>query len=405
MNGNQQSALAALRSVEPIVSRLDRSREPEDRAADILELWQGTETALRALIGGSSLGGQGLIRELRQREVISLGQAYALLEFLGARDRANRTTYKTTDNDVVVAREGYRQLESGLVAAVAADAAAAPAFPPDGAPSTAAPPMGAPPMAPTPPVSVPPMAAAAAAAGAAAPDYSRPTTPAGPSVSAGAGGSAMGSAPGWSSPPPPPAAYGPPAYNTPPATAEPLPPGPTYAGSRLPTNFWFLVSVLVLAAALIGGYMVFARRSDPDKRLNEAVAAMQSGRREAARTTFSEIARDNPELATPHVFLSRLSREEGDLGTARRELETAIRLEPKNAIALREMGLILFSAGNYELSRRFFVRALTENPDDKASQGYLGCALARLNRFDEAQRFISRAGPGSWSSCLPNRPL
>jgi len=62
MNGNQQSALAALRSVEPIVTRLDRSREPEDRAADILELWQGTETALRALMGGSSLGGQALIR-------------------------------------------------------------------------------------------------------------------------------------------------------------------------------------------------------------------------------------------------------------------------------------------------------------------------------------------------------
>ena len=67
MNGNQQSALAALKSVEPIASRLDGARSAEDRAADILELWQGTETALRALMGGSQLTGQGLIRELRQR--------------------------------------------------------------------------------------------------------------------------------------------------------------------------------------------------------------------------------------------------------------------------------------------------------------------------------------------------
>ena len=118
MSGNQQSAVAALKAVEPIAARLDRSREGEDRAADILELWQGTETSLRALMGGSSLSGQGLIRELRQREMISLGQAYALLEFLGARDRANRTSYKATDNDVVVAREGFRQLETGLASGV-----------------------------------------------------------------------------------------------------------------------------------------------------------------------------------------------------------------------------------------------------------------------------------------------
>ncbi len=369
MNGNQQSALTALRSVEPIVTRLDRSREPEDRAADILELWQGTETALRALMGGSSLTGQGLIRELRQREMISLGQAYALLEFLGARDRANRTTYRATDNDVVVAREGFRQLESGLAAA-AADTSAPQIVPP--------PPTPAPPQQST-------------------PDYSRPTAP---PVAAGV---AAGAAAGWPASAPPP----PPAYSPPPQAGSPIAPEPTYAGapSRLPPNLWFIVSVLVLAVALVGGYMVFARRSNPDKQMNEAVAAMQGGRREVARTAFSEIARQNPNMATPHVFLSRLAREEGDLGTARRELETAIRLEPANAVALREMGLILFSAGNYELSRRFFVRALTNNPNDKASQGYLGCALARLNRFEEAQRFISRAGPGSWSSCLPNRPL
>src|SRR4026209_1693211 len=122
MNGNQQSALAALKSVEPIALRLDGSRAAADRARAPPEVWQGAETSLRALMGGSQLSGQGLIRELRQRELISLGQAYALLEFLGARDRANRTTYRATDNDVVVAREGYRQLESGLAVA-AADAA------------------------------------------------------------------------------------------------------------------------------------------------------------------------------------------------------------------------------------------------------------------------------------------
>ena len=369
MNGNQQSALAALKSFEPIALRLDGSRSAEDRAADILELWQGTETSLRALMGGSQLGGQGLIRELRQRELISLGQAYALLEFLGARDRANRTTYKATDKDVVVAREGYRQLEAGLMQAAAEPAA------PVITPVT--------PLPPPPDYSRPASAPAAQAPSAPSP-YARPSAPppAPPTYS-----NPIGAAPTPASPPP--------------SAAE-----PTYAErtSRVPPNLWFIVALVVLLAAAIGGYALFARKSSPDKQMNEAIAAMQSGRREAARGEFSEIARDHPDLATPHIFLSRMSREEGDLVTARRELETAIRLEPKNAVALREMGLILFSAGNYELSRRFFVRALSTNPEDKASMGYLGCALSRLNRFDEAQKFISRAGPGSWSTCLTPVP-
>ena len=174
--------------------------------------------------------------------------------------------------------------------------------------------------------------------------------------------------------------------------------------SRVPPNMWFVIALLILVLAAAAGYALFARRSSPEKQMNEAISAMQSGRREAARGGFSQIARENPELATPHIFLSRMAREEGDLGTARRELETAIRLEPKNAVALREMGLILFSAGNYELSRRFFVRALQNEPEDKASMGYLGCTLSRLNRYEEAQRFIARAGPGSWSTCIATVP-
>lgn len=364
MNANQQSALGALRSVSPIATRLDRSRDGEDRAADILELWQGTETALRALAGGSALGGQALIRELRQQELISLGQAYALLEFLGARDRANRTTYRATDNDVAVAREGFRQLESGLASA-----------------NVEAPPL--------PPRPGDVAAGAAAATSPYAPGASTYNQPASPY------------APGGSRAPPGPV--------TPPAStySTPLEQTPTYAStssSRVPANFWFIISLVVVVLGAIGAYAMFSRRGNPTKDMAEATTMMQTGRREAARGEFSRIARDNPTLATPHVFLARMAREDGDIATARRELDTAIRLEPKNAKALREMGLILFSTGDYELARRFFVRSVQIDPADNSSQGYLGCALARLNRVEEAQRFLTRAGPGVWSSCM-QRPL
>jgi Tfp pilus assembly protein PilF len=173
----------------------------------------------------------------------------------------------------------------------------------------------------------------------------------------------------------------------------------------VPPNLWFIVAIVVLVVAAIGGYLVFAKRKSPDAAMNEAVAAMQAGRREAAKGQFGEIVRNNPNLALPHVFLARLAREEGDIVGARAHLDSAIRIDPKNARALREMGLILFSTGSYDLSSRFFIRAIQADPADNASQGYLGCALARLNRLDEAQRFIARAGPGAWTSCLPTRPL
>ncbi|PYO11346.1 MAG: hypothetical protein DMD30_00670, partial [Gemmatimonadetes bacterium] len=99
-------------------------------------------------------------------------------------------------------------------------------------------------------------------------------------------------------------------------------------------------------------------------------------------------------------FLARLAREEGDLATARAQLDTALRLEPKNATALREMGLVLFSSKQYDLARRFFVRAVQANPQDRASQGFLGCALMRLGRVQEGTKFISNAGNGQWTACL-----
>ncbi|MFL5497140.1 MAG: hypothetical protein ACJ8AA_01165 [Gemmatimonadaceae bacterium] len=46
------------------------------------------------------------------------------------------------------------------------------------------------------------------------------------------------------------------------------------------------------------------------------------------------------------------------------------------------------------------MRAVLANPEDRASQGYLGCALMRLNRVEEGTRFLNKAGTGPWTACL-----
>jgi tetratricopeptide (TPR) repeat protein len=64
------------------------------------------------------------------------------------------------------------------------------------------------------------------------------------------------------------------------------------------------------------------------------------------------------------------------------------------------MGAYLYQVGSYDLARKFYVRAVSANPDDPASMGYLGCTLIRLGRIDEGERWITRAGPGVWTSCV-----
>jgi tetratricopeptide (TPR) repeat protein len=130
-----RSAAAALDQARPVLARLDIQQHPEELAADLIEAWNLTQTALRSLIGSTALTGQALIRELRQRELLSLDQAHALVEFNAAHDRAQRTEYRPTSGDVAAARTGFQQLEAALVSSGSS------------APVSAAPPM----MPPTPP--------------------------------------------------------------------------------------------------------------------------------------------------------------------------------------------------------------------------------------------------------------
>ncbi len=372
MSPPSSGALAALNGVRPVLAHFETPRGAEDLAADIIDLWTGVENSLRAHVGGSTLGGQQLIRAARQSELISYPQAHSLLEFLAARDRANRTTYKPTQADGDAAIEGFRALESALTGTAPVPRAT-----------------------PTSPLQA-----------AHTPRQSQqPVSPYAPPP------------PGGHRPPP---TIGSKVSSTRPPTIEQPPPaymsggiGPrniehALAAAETGGRKWpkipkaVLLAVPVLLILLVGGYFVMNRTSVDA--LAAGIDAMQAGQRERARGEFAKAVRDNPNVAAPHVFLARLSREEGDLASARAQLDSALRLEPRNAVALREMGLILFASRQYDLARRFFVRAVQANPDDKAAQGYLGCAMMRLNRVDEGTKWINNAGSGPWTACLQPFP-
>lgn len=342
---DRQGAMSALSEGRQTLVHLDRARGPEDAAADIIDLWNSAEKALGALVGQESLGGQQLVRVARQGEAISLDQAHSLLEFLAARDRVNRTNYTPTPGDSEAARAGFRAIETAASGNAPAATQSSPYAPPS--------PYG-------PPSSYAPTAGVAAAATKQNVPYEGPSA-------------------------------------TPPG-AHPVAATPADRWRRAP--LWLKIGIPILLLLLIvGGYYLAVGRKSAGSRLNAGIAAMQNGQRETARQDFAQAASENEKSADPHIFLARLSREDGDLATARSHLDEALRLEPRNHVALREMGLVMFASRNYDLARRFFVRAAAADSTDHAALGYLGCTLSRLNRTVEAEKFLSRAGDGPWSAC------
>jgi tetratricopeptide (TPR) repeat protein len=387
---NTPGALASLNGVRPVLAHFDTPRSAEDLAADIIDLWTGAEGALQSLVGNSSLTGQQLIRAARQAEVITLEQAHALLEFLAARDRANRTSYKPTQADGDAAVDGFRALESALTGGAPAKAAstsspARPAYTPrQQRPATPPPP---------PPQPASPYAPPSAGGG-----YRQPPAYAGRKMAG------------------PPTIELPGAFMSEGPAAGKTPQGPGGVGrgqvehalaaaerrSWLPslsTPVWIAIAAVIVL--IVGGFLIFGRGGSNEDNLTAGITAMKNGQLEGARGEFAKAVKAEPNAATPHVFLARLARNQGDLATARAELDTALRLEPRNAAALREMGLVLFASRQYDLARRFFIRSIQANPEDRAAQGYLGCTLMRLNRVQEGTNFISKAGSGPWTSCLP----
>jgi tetratricopeptide (TPR) repeat protein len=157
-----------------------------------------------------------------------------------------------------------------------------------------------------------------------------------------------------------------------------------------------LVALLVvggLAWALLGG------RSSTSASLDQGIAAYKEGRREAATGAFNKAAQDNPADPIPHVYLSRLSREQGNLVTANAEAVKAVQLGPSSGPALRELASTLFAQQNYDGARTFYIRAVKADSTDRLSEGFLGCSLVRMGRVSEGRRWFERAGTGPWSGC------
>lgn len=341
----RRAARMSLDAARPAVARLDPRKNSEDLAADLIECWSAIEASLRALVGGSALGGQALIRDARQRQMLDFEQANALAQFHSVRERLDNTSYHPTADDIGSAQAAFLKLDTALLTDVPPHTSANPYAP--GAAASPYAPAGA---------TIPPAAAAPLAAEPAATVVAGPRRPL------------------W----------------------------------RRGVWTWVMAAV-ALAVLIVAIWAIAGAMSTRSKNaaLQKAIADYQHGQRETAAGEFTKLSKDDPTNPWPHIYLARMAREVGNYTDTNQELQRAIEADPNNAVAQREMGAYLLTVGNYNLARAFYARAVGLDKSDKSAQGYLGCSLQHLGRTQEATTWFQHAGPGPWSSCssaVPGAP-
>jgi tetratricopeptide (TPR) repeat protein len=108
----------------------------------------------------------------------------------------------------------------------------------------------------------------------------------------------------------------------------------------------------------------------PALRFAEGVILMDLKRDVDAQAVFESMAQDFPELPEPHNNLALLHARAGRLDAARSALETALRNDPSNALAQRNLGEVYL-----QLALQTWERAAAARPEDLALRRRL--ALAR----------------------------
>lgn len=157
------------------------------------------------------------------------------------------------------------------------------------------------------------------------------------------------------------------------------------------------VLILVIVAAVLAVFFLGGGDSAAYRR---GVEHYRAGRPEAARGEFLRAARDDESDARPYIYLGRIARNERDYAQAQQAFTEAIRRDPQNAVAQRDMGILMYLMGRFDLANNFLTRSLERDGTDREALGYMGCVQARRGRQQLAQSFISRAGQGPWTACL-----
>lgn len=119
---------------------------------------------------------------------------------------------------------------------------------------------------------------------------------------------------------------------------------------------------------------------------NYAVAMIDAGDYEAARTHASAALARLPDHRRAHIALARASAQLGDLEAAAEHYERAIELKPVEASILG-LAEVLFRMGRYLAAETYYARATELSPESAAHWHNLGIVASYLGSPEAADRF------------------
>lgn len=102
------------------------------------------------------------------------------------------------------------------------------------------------------------------------------------------------------------------------------------------------------------------------------------------RTILTTIIREHPDFLPAYNELAELQLRERRVDEAIATLQAGLRLAPRQAVMINNLGMCSLLKGEYEEALALFTQATVAGPDDARYRANMAAALGMLGRYDES---------------------
>ncbi len=131
-------------------------------------------------------------------------------------------------------------------------------------------------------------------------------------------------------------------------------------------------------------------RKQAERKFRRAQESVERGALKTARRQLESALELNPHYFAARHDLGVLEINAGRLEQARAHLEIAAKLDPDNPDAARALAAVYQQLGRHEDAIKTYLRLVADRPDDKAALLWLAEAAARVGRPERAREYAQR---------------